>query len=55
MNKKDKTALLIDIAAPRDDDIVDKQIEKVETYENLAVELKALWQLNEIKIVPIVV
>ena len=55
MNKKDKTALLIDIAVPRDDNIVDKRIEKVEKYQNLAIELKALWQLKEIAIVPIIV
>ena len=50
MNKKDKTALLIDIAVSRDDNIVDKRIEKVEKYQNLAIELKALWQLKEIAI-----
>ena len=55
MNKKDKTALLIDIAVPRGHNIVDKRIEKVEKYQNLAIELKALWQLKEIAIVPIVV
>ena len=55
MNKKDKIALLIDIAVPRDDNIVDKRIEKIEKYQSLAIELKALWQLKEIVIVPIVV
>ena len=54
MNKKDKIALLIDIAVPRDDNIVDKRIEKVEKYQTLAIELKVLWQLKEIAIVPIV-
>ena len=49
INKKDKIALLIDIAVPRDDNIVDKRIEKVEKYQNLAMQLK------EIAIVPIVV
>ena len=46
MNKKDKTALLIDIAVPRDDNIVDKRIEKVEKYQNLAIELKAAYISN---------
>ena len=55
MNKKDTTALLIDIAIPRDDNIVDKRIEKVEKYQNLAIDFKALWQLKEIAIVPIIV
>ena len=54
INKKDKIALLIDIAVSRDDNIVDKRIEKVEKYQNLAIVLKALWQLKEIAIVPIV-
>ena len=51
MNKKDKTALLIDIAVPRDDKIVDKRIEEVEKYQSLAIELKALRQLREIAII----
>ena len=55
INKKDKIALLIDNAVPRDDNIVDKHIEEVEKYQYLAIELKALWQLKEIAIVPIVV
>ena len=55
ITKKDKIALLIDIAVPRDDNIVDRRIEKVEKYQDLAIELKALWQLKEIAIVPIVV
>ena len=54
MKKNDKIALLVDIAVPRDGDIVDNRIEKVEKYQNLAIELKALWQLKEITIVPIV-
>ena len=41
INKKDKIALLIDIAVPRDDNVVDKRIEKVKKYQNLAIELKA--------------
>ena len=49
INKKDKMALLIDIAVPRDDNIVDTRIEKVEKYQNLAMQLK------EIAVVPIVV
>ena len=47
--------MLIGNAVPRDDNIVDKSIEKVEKYHNLAIELKALWQLKEIAIIPIVV
>ena len=55
MDKKDKIALLIDITVPRDENIVDNRIEKVEKCQNLAIELKALWQLKEITTVPIVV
>ena len=47
--------MLKDIAVPRDDNIVDKRIEKVEKYQNLAIEMKALWQLKEISIIPIAV
>ena len=55
VNNKERTALLIDIAIPIDDCIVDERIEKVEKYQYLAIELKALWQLKEIAIVPNVV
>ena len=49
MNKKDKAALLVDIAVPRDDNIVNKLSEKVEQYQNIAIELEALWQLKELQ------
>ena len=35
-NKEDKIAFLIGIAAPKDDNIVDKHMVKVEKYQSLA-------------------
>ncbi|XP_066912330.1 uncharacterized protein [Clytia hemisphaerica] len=55
LNKQTKEALIIDIAIPSDYNIPRKRIEKIRNYTDLAVELKTLWNLNKVKIVPIII
>ena len=43
VNKKVKSCVIIDVAVPDDCRIREKEIEKVEKYQNLKRELKRLW------------
>ena len=45
---------IIDVAIPEDSGLKEKEIEKVERYQNLARELRRTWEVKT-KVVPIVV
>ena len=55
IDKTTKDALLIDVAIPSDYNISRKRLEKLRNYTDLAVELKTIWNLNQVKIVPIII
>ena len=55
LNKTSKEALIIDVAIPSDYNIPRKRMEKVRNYTDLAIEMKTLWNLNSVKIVPIII
>ena len=55
VDKKEKSCVIIDVAVPGDCRIRQKEIEKVEKYQNLKRELKRLWSLKKVKVVPVVV
>ena len=55
LNKTSKEALIIDVAIPSDYNIPRKRMEKVRNYTDLAIELKTLWNLNSVKLVPIII
>ena len=54
VDKKTKSCVIIDVAIPGDR-IRDKAIEKIEKYQNLKRELKRLWSLKKVEVVPVVV
>ena len=54
IDKKKKTAVIIDIAVPRDENIKDKEQEKSDNYQPLREELEKLWGMKT-KVVPVVV
>ena len=43
VDKKTKSCVIIDVAVPGDCRIREKEIEKIEKYQNLKRELKKLW------------
>ena len=45
VDKKAKSCLIIDVAIPGDCRIREKEIEKIEKYQNLKRELKRFWLL----------
>ena len=55
VDKKAKSCVIIDVAVPGDCRIREKEIEKIEKYQNLKRELKRLWSLKKVEVVPVVV
>ena len=54
VDHRTRTCLIIDIAVPRDENIREKEQEKVDKYEPLRIELERLWNVDT-KVVPVVV
>ncbi len=55
VDKTNKTATIIDVAVPIDRNVDIKMDEKREKYQDLAIELKSMWKLKEIRVVPVVI
>ncbi|XP_030753591.1 A disintegrin and metalloproteinase with thrombospondin motifs 7-like [Sitophilus oryzae] len=54
IDKQHNNAFLIDISIPNNHNMDRKHREKVEKYTELKREIKDMWRLNEVKIVPII-
>ena len=55
VDKKEKSCVITDVAIPGDCRIREKEIEKIEKYQNLKRELKKLWSLKKVEVVPVIV
>ena len=55
VNKKAKSCVIIDVVIPGDCRIHEKKIKKIEKYQNLKKELKRLWSLKKVEVVPVVI
>ena len=55
VDKNAKSCVIINVAVPGDCRICEKEIEKIEKYQNLKRELKRLWLLKKVGVVPVVV
>ena len=53
--KKKKECKTMDIAVPRDSRVGEKELEKMEKYDDLKREIKRMWKMKKIVIIPIVV
>ena len=53
VNKKAKSCVIIDVVIPGDCRIHEKKIKKIEKYQNLKKELKRLWSLKKVEVVPV--
>ena len=53
INYKEQTNLIIDISVPRDENIQDKELEKINNYQSLNIELEQLWKVK-IMVIPVV-
>ena len=54
INKKAKTCVVIDVAVPGDRRVVEKEVEKIDKYQDLAREIRKLWKLKT-KVIPVVI
>ena len=52
---KAKSCVIIDVAVPGDCRIREKEIKKIEKDQNLKRDLKRLWSLKKVEVVPVVV
>ena len=52
INKKEKSAIIIDVAVPLSHNVRKTENEKRSKYDNLRWEIKRLWKLNEVTIYP---
>ena len=55
VDKKAKSCVIIGVAIPGDCRIHEKEIEKIGKYQKLKRELKRLWSLKKVEVVPVVV
>ena len=55
VEKRAKSWVIINAAIPGDCRIYEKGIRKIEKYQNLKRELKILWSLKKVEVVPVVV
>ena len=55
IDKKDRKGIIIDIAAPTDVRVGEKEREKVEKYQDLKREIERLWRLRMVEVVPVVI
>ena len=55
VDKREQTVLFIDVTIPNDHNIIEKGLEKIEKYTDLRIEIKELWNMQRVDIVPIVI
>ena len=55
MDKQKKEALLIDVAVPKDRSVSDRELDKIEKYQELRREITRIWELKKATVIPIVI
>ena len=55
VEKKEHTGIIIDITVPADANVAEKEKNKVEKYQDLKRELKRLWKLKKVDVVPVAI
>ena len=55
VEKENKKAIITDIGSPRDHRVHEKEGEKAEKYQELKREIKNVWRMRHVEVVPIVV
>ena len=55
VNKRTNEATIIDVAIPNDHNLARKRLDKLRAYTDLSVEIKTLWNLTKVTIVPVII
>ena len=53
VGKRSKEVKIIDIAIPGDSRVKEKEPEKIEKYEMLREEIRRIWQVNNVTVIPV--
>ena len=55
IDKEKRTALIIDVAVPRDNRVREKELGKINKYQDLKREIIKMWTLRQVEVVLVVV
>ena len=55
IKKEEKECLIIDVACPFDTRIKSKEAEKKEKYDDLKREVKKIWKMKKVSVIPVVI
>ena len=55
IDKLNKNVQIIDIAIPSDYNVVEKRNEKITKYIDLSIELKRMWNMEKVTIIPVII
>jgi hypothetical protein len=55
IDRQNKTALVIDTAVPLIHNLSKSEAEKIRKYENLALKIENIWNLNNISTHPLII
>ena len=55
VNKKKRECMIIDIACPFDTRVPKKEKEKMDHYQDLKREIKKLWNMKEVTVIPVII
>ena len=55
LDKIERKCLIIDVVCPFDIRVKDKEKEKIENYQDLKREVKRIWKLRKVTVVPIII
>ena len=55
VDKREQTVMFVDVTIPNDHNIIEKKLKKIEKYTDLGIEIKELWNMQRVDIVPIVI
>ena len=55
VEKENNKAIIVDIASPWDHRVYEKDVEKIEKYQDLKREIGRLWGIRHLEVVPVVV
>ena len=54
VNKNERSCAIIDIAIPGDMRVSEKEKEKIERYQELKKEIKRMWNIRSIQVIPVI-
>ena len=55
VDKRSKEVKIIDIAVPGDSRVKEEELEKIEKYQMLREEIRCIWHVNKVTVIPVVV